>query len=438
VLLLLMAAIAGVPVSAVAYLFLVAANKLQRWLYTSLPGQLGFKAVPAWWPFPLLIIGGLLVAMAIKYLPGTGGHEPADGLKVGGVAKASELPGIVLAALITLGSGAVLGPEAPLVALGGGLCAWAASHALKGDKPQAVLILAAAGSFAAISTLLGTPLVGAFLLMEAAGLSSSMLELVLLPGLLAAGVGALVFTGLGSWTGLGTFSLALPGLPSFGRPDIGEFGWAIVIGLAAAAAVALIRRLALAVRPSVERRILILTPVAGLIVAGLAVLFSQVTGKTTAYVLFSGQNQLAPFVTHRAEIGLAAVCLLLLCKGLAYSMSLASFRGGPVFPSIFLGAAAGVALGHLPGLPAIAAIGMGMAAMLAAMLRLPLTAVLLAVLLLSSDAAAITPLVIVAVVVAYIAAEHLDPRIADAQPQPVPSAGVHSSTALAPGSSASS
>ncbi len=433
-----MAAIVGAPVSAIAYLFLVVANKLQKWTYTSLPGQLGFKAVPVWWPFPLLIIGGLLVAMVIKYLPGTGGHKPADGLKIGGVASAAELPGIVLAALITLACGAVLGPEAPLIALGGGLCAWAVRHALKGDKPQAVTVLAAAGSFAAISTLLGSPLVGAFMLMEAAGLASSMLELVLLPGLLAAGIGALVFTGLGRWTGLGTFSLALPGLPSFGRPDIAELGWAIVIGLATAAAVALIRRLALAVRPTVERRALIATPVAGLIVAGLAVLFSQVTGKTTAYVLFSGQNELAPFVSHRAEIGLAAACLLLLCKGLAYGVSLASFRGGPVFPSIFLGAVIGLALGHLPGLPPIAAIGMGIGAMSAAMLRLPLTSALLAVLLLSSVAAAITPLVIVAVVVAYIAAEHLDPRIADAQPQQAPPAGGQSSADSAPGSPASS
>jgi H+/Cl- antiporter ClcA len=403
-----MAAIAGVLISAASYLFLAAAGRLQHWLYHGLPGQLGFHGVPAWWPFPVLALGGVLVAAAIKYLPGTGGHKPADGLKVGGVMPAAELPGVALAALITLGCGAVLGPEAPLIALGGGLCAWAVSHAKKGDTSRTALVLAAAGSFAAISTLLGSPLVGAFLLMEASGLSSLILELVLLPGLLAAGVGALVFTGLGHWTGLGTFSLALPGLPSFGRPDLAEFGWAILVGLAAAVAVTVIRRLALRVRPPAERWILIGTPLAGILVAGLAVLFSQVTGKTTAFVLFSGQNQLPALVTQRASIGLAALCLMLACKGIAYSVSLATFRGGPVFPSIFLGAAAGLALSHLPGLPPVAAMGMGIGAMTAAMLRLPLTGALLAVLLLSSHAFAVTPLVIVAVVVAYVAAAHLD------------------------------
>ena len=68
-------------------------------------------------------------------------------------------------------------------------------------------MLGAAGSFAAISTLLGSPITGAFLLMEASGLGGPMMGLVLLPGLLASGVGALIFVGLDSWTGFGTFEM---------------------------------------------------------------------------------------------------------------------------------------------------------------------------------------------------------------------------------------
>jgi len=100
--------------------------------------------------------------------------------------------------------------------------------------PRTATVVAAAGSFAAVSTLLGSPLLGAFLLMEASGLGGPMLGVVLVPGLLASGVGALIFVGLDSLTGLGTFSLAIPSLPPFGHPDLAEFGWAIVIGLAAA------------------------------------------------------------------------------------------------------------------------------------------------------------------------------------------------------------
>jgi hypothetical protein len=52
---------------------------------------------------------------------------------------------------------------------------------------------------------------------------------------------------------------------------------------------------------------------------------------------------------------------------------------------------------------------MGIGAMCAVMLRLPLTSVLLATLLLYSDGLAVVPLVIVAVVAAYVTEAHLRP-----------------------------
>ena len=65
--------------------------------------------------------------------------------------------------------------------------------------------------------------------------------------------------------------------------------------------------------------------------------------------------------------------MVILCKGLAYSPCLSSFRGGPIFPALFVGAALGIALSHLPGLPMIAGAAMGIGAMTVAMLGLPLT-----------------------------------------------------------------
>ena len=97
------------------------------------------------------------------------------------------------------------------------------------------------------------------------------------------------------------------------------------------------------------------------------------------------------------------------CKGLAYCVSLSSFRGGPVFPAMFIGAAGGIALSHLPGLPLVAGVAMGIGAMSVVMLTLPLTSVLLASLLLASDGLAVMPLVIVAVVVAYVTAARIKP-----------------------------
>ncbi len=406
--LLLLAGIVGAPVAAVAWGFLALVSKLQGWVYTDLPRGLGFHGTPAWWPLLPLALAGLLVGLAIRYLPGTGGHSPADGLKPGSPAPI-ELPGVFIAALATLSLGAVLGPEAPLIALGGGL-AVCFVRLVKRDAPAQIrTVLAGAGSFAAISTLLGSPILGAFLLMEMVGVAGASLELVLLPGLLAAGVGALIMVGLADWSGLGTFSLAIPHLPHFARPDVAEFGWAIVIGVAAAFFGTGIRRLALAVRPHIEARMVPAMIAVGLVVGGLAAAFSVATGKGVSEVLFSGQDALGPLVLHSAGFTAGALVLLLACKGLGYGLSMSCFRGGPVFPALFLGAAGGVAMSHLPGLPLVPAVAMGIAAMCAVMLRLPLTSVLLATVLLFSDGLAVTPLAIVAAIVAYVGGLRLAP-----------------------------
>ena len=409
--LLVLAAVIGAPISAAAWGFLALVSSLQGWIFTDLPKALGLGAEPLWWPIPPLAIAGVLVALTIRYLPGTGGHSPAHGLKVGGGPTTPvELPGVVLAAFATLSLGVVLGPEAPLIALGGGLAVLAVGLARRSVPARTTAVVASAGSFAAISTLLGSPILGAFLLMEASGLGGAMLGVVLVPGLLAAGVGSLIFIGLGAWTGLGTYSLAIPDLPKFTRPDAPEFGWAIGIGLAAAVVGFGIRRLALAVRPHVEGRILVLTPVVGLAVAGLAIAYAAGSGRSYSEVLFSGQSALGPLLTNAAGYSVGALLLLLACKGLAYSVSMSSFRGGPIFPAMFLGAAGGIALSPLPGLPMVPAVAMGIGAMTVAMLRLPLTTVLLATLLLLSDGLAVMPLVIVAVTVAYVATARLQPR----------------------------
>ncbi len=417
--LLILAAIVGVPISAAAYFFLALVSKLQVWIFTDLPKGLGFHGEPLWWPIPPLVLAGLLVALTIRYLPGKGGHSPAEGFKVGaGPPAPIELPGVLLAAFATLSLGVVLGPEAPMIALGGGLGVLAVRLVKRDAPPRTSTVVAAAGSFAAISTLLGSPLLGAFLLMEASGLGGAMLELVLVPGLLAAGVGSLVFIGLDAWTGLGTFSLAIPNLPHVGSPTVAEFLWALAIGLMATLLGSGIRWLGLFLRPHVERRMLLATPVAGLAVAGLAIAFAAATGKGSSEVLFSGQSALGPFVSQSATYTVGALLLLIICKGLAYGVSLSGFRGGPTFPAMFIGAVGGVALSHLPGLPLVDGVAMGIGAMTVVMLRLPLTSVLLATLLLASDGLAVMPLAIVAVVVAYVASARLAPAPAPAHGTP--------------------
>src|SRR6185503_21388391 len=74
--LLVLAALLGLPVSALAYGFLELVAELQSLLFDDLPGWLGFSSPPTWWPIPLLAVSGVLTALAILRLPGTGGHSP--------------------------------------------------------------------------------------------------------------------------------------------------------------------------------------------------------------------------------------------------------------------------------------------------------------------------------------------------------------------------
>jgi H+/Cl- antiporter ClcA len=421
--LLAFAAILGVPISAAVYGFLALVNYLQEEVYTHLPHGLGFQTEPAWWPLPVLAVAGVLAALTIQYLPGRGGPSPAGGFKMHAPPTPQQLPGVVLAAMTTLVFGIVLGPEMPSILIGGGLVVLVIRLSRRTLPDQATRLLAASGSFAGISTLLGNPLVGAFLLMEASGLGGPMLGLMLLPGLLSAGIGTLIFLGLHNWTGLGTFSLAIPGLPHIGPPTVAEFGWALVIGVAAAPVGSGIRWLGRLLHEYAERWTLAFLPLAGLVVGGLAVGYAEATGKASTDVLFSGQSALPNLIDHASGYAVGALLLVMVCKGLAYGVSLGSFRGGPVFPAMFIGAAGGIAMSHLPGLPMVTGVAMGIGALSVVMLSLPLTSVLLASLLLASDAIEVMPLVIVAVVVAHVTAARLAPPTEPAGGKPGAEAG---------------
>ncbi|MBY5161316.1 chloride channel protein [Salsipaludibacter albus] len=419
VVMLLVGAVLGLPVAVVAYGFLGVVGAVQDYLFTTLPGQLGFTEPPSWWSIPLLVLGGLGVAATIRRLPGTGGHKPAEGFKTGGPVRPADLPGIALAAFLTLALGVVLGPEAPLIAIGSGLGVLAMRLLDRGAPDMAVMVVSGAGSFAAIATLLGSPLSGAFLLMEAVGLGGAMLGVVLVPGLLAAAIGALVFVGLDQWSGLGTFSLGVADLPAAGSPTGVQFLWAIGIGLAAALLGAAITRASLHLQGVVERGPGLRTPLVGLAIGGLVLVFVETTGQGASWVLFSGQEQLGPLISGAGDWTVGALLLLLACKGLAYTLALSSFRGGPVFPAMFLGAAGGVVLSHLPGLPLVAAVGMGIGAMTVAMLGLPLVSVLLAALVLQADGLQLVPVIIVAVVTSWVVSARLRPDPDDdTEPQP--------------------
>ena len=407
VVLLLLVAVVGVVVSLAAWCFLEAIHQITQELYTHLPHALGYdNGPPKWWPLPILALGAVIVALAIRRLPGNGGHIPADGLAVGGgPPRPAILPGVIVAGLATICSGLVLGPEAPLIALGSGVAVLMMSLSRRETPPQVLMVVAAAGSFAAVSFIFSSPLIAAVILIEASGLGGPMMRVVLVPGLLAAGIGTLVSIGVGSFTGLSTGAYALGTLPlsSAARPTAGAFGWTIALALAVALVTSLVMRGGKLTHDHVAgRRLAPLLVVIALIVGGLAITFAQITGHGFSEVLFSGQDALPGLVSQAGSWSLAALAWLIVFKGLAYSLCLGAYRGGPTFPALFLGAAAGIMCSHLPGFPIQAGVAVGMGAAVVAVLRLPLSAVVIATLLTAHASDRVEPLIIVGVVVAYV------------------------------------
>jgi H+/Cl- antiporter ClcA len=407
--LLVLAAVVGLVASVAAWGFLELVHQVQVGVWDKLPDGLGYDdGAPLWWALPVLAIAAVPIAVAIVRLPGEGGHVPAEGLKAG-VTEPVELPGVMLAAVAGIGLGVVLGPEAPLIALGGGLGVLVIRRVRKDAPDEVTAVMAAAGTFAALSMIFESPLIASVVVIEAAGLGGPRLPVVLVPGLLAAGIGSLMLVGMGSWTGLNTEDIAIGtlDLPKFVRPDVADVGWTILLAAAIAIVVFFVIRLGRAAHGRVTLRPFVLIPLAAVAVAGLAISFSEIADKGVDQVLFSGQEAVGPLVSDASSWSLTALALLLAFKGIAWAISLGAFRGGPVFPALFLGAAAGLMAAQLPGFSLTPAVAVGMGAAVVSVLRLPLSAVVLAILLSSNAGPGAAPLVIVGVVVAYITTQML-------------------------------
>jgi chloride channel protein, CIC family len=412
--LLVIVAVVGVLVSFATWCFLELIHEITQELYTHLPHALGYEhGNPTWWPLPVLFVAGVITALAITRLPGNGGHVPAFGFAMGKPVTLRELPGILIAALAGIAFGIVLGPEAPLMALGPVLAVTVVTLIRRDTPPQALQIVYASGAFAAVSFLFVSPLIAAILIIEVIGLGGMRMRLVVIPGLIASAIGSLLAIGFASWSGLNRSAIALgpvTSLPHFTRPDFGQFAWTIAMAAVVAIVAFFLVQGGLLTHRFTAPRPLVALPVIGLVVAGLAIAFSQATGKSVNQVLFSGESSLNGLVGSGASWAVWVVLLLVVFKGLAYSLSLGSFRGGPTFPALFLGAAGGILASHLPGFAYTPAVAVGMGAAVVAILKTPLSAIVLATLLTEHGGTGDEPLIIVGVVVAYLVTLSLSRR----------------------------
>jgi H+/Cl- antiporter ClcA len=403
--LVLLGGLIGIPAALVAALFLALVHDLQHWLWTDLPDRLGHSSPPWYLVVGLPVVGACVVIAARRFLPGDGGESPLHGLG-GPPTPVAHGPGIALAALGTLAFGAVLGPEMPLIALGAVVGLLLTASFRLGEHERA--LVGNAGSFAAISALFGGPLVGGVLMVEsgAAGLGAALIP-ALLPGFVAAAVGYLLFVGFGGWGGLNAPGLVEPGLPPYEGTHIYDLFVAAAIGIATAFAIVAIRRLGARVAAEPRFGMPALLLLGGLAVGVLAEV-ADLLGADSQDVLFSGQASIPALV---AESSTGVVLILLVAKSLGYAICLGcGFRGGPIFPAIFVSVAlATFAVVWFDVSPTLA-VAVGGAAGMAAMTRLVLTPMLFATLLVGLDGVDAVPAAVLAATAAWLTVSAIDPR----------------------------
>ncbi len=401
----------GAPAAFVGALFFVVVHELEHWLWHDLPAQLDSSSPPWYLVLGLPFVGACVVLAARTFLPGDGGHEPLDGISVAPTPLAYA-PGVALAAIGSLAFGAVLGPEAPLMALGS-VVGVVAARLARLDAAEG-RVISFAGAFSAISALFGGPLVAGMLLLEAAvGLGAALIPL-LVPGLVAAAIGYMIFVGLGDWGGLGAMPLSVPGLPSYDGVHFRDIVLAVAVGVAMALAVVPIRHVAGRLVGDGRRRLgLPLLLLGGGAAVGALALLADGLGADSQAVLFSGQTAIPDLI---AEDSARVVLVLLAAKALAFTVCLGcGFRGGLVFPGVFLGvglATIGViAFDVSPTL----AVAVGTAAGTAAITRLLFAPLIFAALLVGTAAVDTLPAATLAAVAAWLTAAVIDERLAPAE-----------------------
>lgn len=356
--LLLPALAVGVGSSLVFLLVSRLAEELQRVLWQDLPDALGIGRYSVVWMLAVLTATGILVGLVVWRAPGHAGPDPATLGLTAAPLQPAVLPGLLAAAMLMLAGGPSLGPESPVIMANAALAFWLGRRLLPRRPDTLWPVLAEA---ATIGALFGTPVAAALVLSEAlAGrpMQGALWDNLFAP--LAAGAAGATTTALVAHP---TFAL---GLPRSGHPRWTDLPAVLVI----ASAAALLGLAAVYAFPYVHRAFarlghpMVALPVGGLVLGLLGALGGPLT-------LFKGLSEVAELVRDpgRWTAGQFAAMAVVKLAALLIAAS-CGFRGGRIFPSVFVGAALGLAVHALvPAVSLAPAVAAGVLGMLLAVTR---------------------------------------------------------------------
>ncbi|HEY4269016.1 MAG TPA: ion channel protein [Galbitalea sp.] len=354
--------IPSVLIGAVSALVLFAldevAGLLQHGEWVALPYSLGIDPDAPGWIFGVLSVTGLAVGLAVWLLPGHGGTDSATTELSAPPLRPLALPSLALVTVLALAGGVSLGPENPIIAINTGILV-ALLAKLWPRVPTALVVMITAA--ATLGAMFGTPVAAALVLTGMVGSSpqgGALWDRLFLP-LVAAGAGSITTTILSH----PVFSI-----------HVGTYDHVEPIDLVSSIVIAAVATgigiLAAWVFPSVHRSFRLLRNPAIYVTAGgiLLGVLGVIGGPIT---LFKGLAQMGELVVNRHDYDPGQLALIIVIKVIALVIAAAAgFRGGRIFPSVFIGAAIGIlANAIVPGIPLPLAVASGILGVVLAVSR---------------------------------------------------------------------
>ncbi|HCS1741126.1 TPA: ion channel protein [Shigella flexneri] len=329
----------GIASSLILIVVMKIASVLQNLLWQRLPGTLGIAQDSPLWIIGVLTLTGIAVGLVIRFSQGHAGPDPACEPLIGAPVPPSALPRLIVALILGLAGGVSLGPEHPIMTVNIALAVAIGARLLPRVNRMEWTILASAGT---IGALFGTPVAAALIFSQTLNGSSEVpLWDRLFAPLMAAAAGALT-TGLFFHP---HFSLPIAHYGQMEMTDI--LSGAIVAAIAIAAGIVAVWCLPRlhAMMNQMKNPVLVLG-IGGFILGILGVIGGPVS-------LFKGLDEMQQMVANQA-FSTSDYFLLAVIKLAALVVAAASgFRGGRIFPAVFVGVALGLMLHeHVPAVPA--------------------------------------------------------------------------------------
>lgn len=333
------ALIIGIASSLVLIAVMKVASVLQRLLWEQIPVSLGIAHDSPVWIIGMLTFTGIMVGLVIRYSPGHAGPDPATEPLIGAPMNPVALPGLLIALILGLAGGVSLGPEHPIMAVNIALAVSIGARLFPRIGALDWTILASAGT---IGALFGTPVAAALIFSQTLNSSDDtpLWDRLFAP-LMAAAAGSLT-TSLFFHP---HFSLPIAHYTQMRLSDI--FSGAVVAAIAIAAgmvAVWCLPRLHSLVH-RLKNPVLILG-IGGFMLGILGVLGGPLT-------LFKGLDEMQQLAFSQT-LGATDYFMLAIVKlGALVIAAACGFRGGRIFPAVFVGVALGLMLhAHVEAVPA--------------------------------------------------------------------------------------